>query len=615
MRNITIEEHNELMAFLSDKANQLYGHEVKMAIEKGQEPKNVYQGIFNIQQCGALNKGNATYYIVFTRSFLNLIRKFIPTLTQKEPDVFIKRDANDILEELNEISGYSKFNKEAKDFLKYISTETCVYVVTKVDGIFEDKVLRIDLCRGIRYNNHQHQEFYGGLLHVAKHFYINDANAVNSTYDLERLLSLSMSAFTKILPDEDKKIYSICLPYDNKHSLQFVFYKEEFTNVYYINTIYPIRNSVIETFYSNNKFGLKNAKDGVIVPCKYDDVTYDEKANCYVCKRDGKYAEDYRSKSYNGVIDMYSATGELLIGGGDDYHYRSDMDVFFIHFGGVNNGKWLMLDHNMRTTFGNVNYYGKIINVNDDKETNLLESCTFDRYHILNDTQVVICQKPDNFIDFGPECTPYRIVFAKEHTISDEHYWYYSICENLALYIDSNEKLGITNGKCCSQAKYDYISKPYKGWCIGIAHDDKDKKKGHCELIDTSELNALPVVLYNDMFFYSLEEFVKNDWALICDISELSEKCIGKVPTIIVPEQIFKTNIPNESIKNNFVCGSGIKDTKNNFEFIASDVLIKDKEEYTKRVCPKRNYNSGRVSPLDAFEGDEELYNDWLINS
>ena len=94
MRNITIEEHNELMAFLSDKANQLYGHEVKMAIEKGQEPKNVYQGIFNIQQCGALNKGNATYYVVFTRSFLNLIRKFIPTLTQKEPDVFIKRDAN-----------------------------------------------------------------------------------------------------------------------------------------------------------------------------------------------------------------------------------------------------------------------------------------------------------------------------------------------------------------------------------------------------------------------------------------------------------------------------------------------------------------------------------------
>lgn len=613
MRNISKEEHLELMAFLSDKAFQLYAHEVKMAIQKGQEPKNVYQGIFNIQQCGALDRSNdTTYYVVFTRSFLNLTRKFIPELTEKEPDVFINRDANYILEKLNVISGYSKFNKDAKDFLKYISNETCVYVVAKVDGIFEDKVLRADLCRGVRYIDSQRQEFYGGLLHAAKHFHISDINAVDSTYDLERLLSLSMLAYKKILPDKDKKVYSICLPYDNKHSLQFSFYKEEFTNVYYINTIYPVRNSAVETFYSNNQFGLKNSKDGVIVPCRYDDIAYEENANCYICKRDGKYAEDYWSRSYSGVMDMYSSIGELLFGGFDDYHYLSNMDMFLFRFGGYSRRRWIMVDRKMKSIWGHANFYGKVISIGPNKEVDLPEEYTFEDYLVLNDSLVTITKA---FNAFWPEYLICNIVFVKEHTLQ-EHDWYYHICDNIVLYVESDKKLGLTNGIYSTEAKYDYITKPYKGWCIGIARYDSNTSNCYCELINICNIEVEPILLYQGIYASSFKEFVQNNWALVCDISEVADKSIKEKPIIYVPEQLYKSNFVNTEIRNIMACGSPLKSAENKFEYLSPDILIEDKEKYINRVHPKPNYShfSGRVSPLDAFEGDEELYAKWLDN-
>lgn len=613
MRVISVEEHQELMAFLSDKARQLYAHEVRMAIQRGNPPKDVYQGIFNIKQCCAFEKGKVIYYLVYTRSFLNLIRKFIPELTKEDPNVFMTKDAYYILERLNNISGYSNFKKSTSDFLNYISGEVCVYIAAKCESEFDEKVLRIDLCRGVlpSRKDANFREFYGGLLHAAKHFRIDESMTVDSSYDLERLMSLSMYAFTKIVPDEYKSIYSICLPYDDNYSLQFCFYQEKHTNVYYINTIYPIHNSHLETFFSKGKYGLRYQKGGVLVPCVYDEIVFNAFAKCYFCKRDGAYDKDwYTIPSYSGVIDLYSERGELLVGGFNDYYCDYDTGLFFLTFG----ERKIVLDRDMQTVWDRTSFKGRTLS-----EKDIPERFSFLKYKILNHNQVALTQE-EVYLDFFTRI-PYRIVFLDKHTISEEYDWFYPLSDEVALCKGSWDLLGVISGRQATKVVYDYISKPYRGWCIGIAHEgcEHDKishsKDGYCVLINTCSICSEPIVLYRHMSFFALEEYVKNGWALMCDVDDAAD-CVGVLPKITIPEQLFNSNVVNPSLKENLVCGPSIKGALNAIVYVSARCISKDKEEYIDRVYPKPNYFkfSGYVSPLDAFEGDEEIYNDWLIS-
>lgn len=632
MRELTKEEHLELMAFLSDKAKQLYKHEVKEAIKAGREPKNVYQSIFSRQQCFAHEIDDVTVYRIYTKGFLKFVRVVLPEITEKDPDVFRNRDARDILEDLYNVSGYSIFHKTPNEYIENILDEACVYVVLKTESGFDDKVLRIDLCRGVSPSMEDNKKyvFRGGLLHAAKHFRIDDSAAVDSTFDLEHLVWLCSNAFLQILPDNKTK-YTICLPYNETHSIQFGFYKEAFSRVFYVNTIYPINNCTIESFSTNGKYGLRNQRGGVIVPCKYDEINFDEKSKCYLCKRDGVFFENgIKDISYTGVRDLYSNIGEFLLGGFDVCQYLPQSNIFLCSFGrvwieerhsghfsfGDAHTKWLMLDQNMKSIWGNECFRGQIIRKNDDNTVAIPESCSFVDFVSLNDNQIAISQNVDYF---WPESSPYRIVFTTEHSISEEHRWFYPVTQSIAFYLGDDDKLGVIGGTSCSQAVYDYISAPYKGWCIGIIKCHEDNKSaaltgdgGKCVLINTFAINTPPLVLYQNMTFHALEEYIKKKWSLLCDIED-AEKCTERIPIITIPEQLYKSSVLNADIRNDIKCGLLLRLIANKFDFISAKHLEKEKREYTTWKFPREPmYVRHLDSPLDAFEGDGALYNEWL---
>ena len=115
MRTISNNEYNELMEFINSKAKDLFEHEVDVAISRNQEPKNVFQGKFSIQQCSAFEKDGKTIYKIDTKRFLNFSRDVIPQLTRKHPNLFRTTDARDILKTLNDISGYTTLNKNPNE--------------------------------------------------------------------------------------------------------------------------------------------------------------------------------------------------------------------------------------------------------------------------------------------------------------------------------------------------------------------------------------------------------------------------------------------------------------------------------------------------------------------
>lgn len=653
MRTISNNEYNELMEFINSKAKDLFEHEVDVAISRNQEPKNVFQGKFSIQQCSAFEKDGKTIYKIDTKRFLNFSRDVIPQLTRKNPNLFRTTDARDILKTLNDISGYTTLNKNPNDYLKYISQEAYIYLVLKSENGFENKVLRIDLCRDIRptYENHLVYEFQGGLLHVMKHFKLDDALAVDSTPDLEHLVWLCICAFLKIPVNKNETTYTIYIPYDEKHSLLFNFYKEKFTNVFYINTLYPIGKSVMETTNVDGKWGIVNFNGDIVIPCEYDEITLDENADCFFCKRDGEFLNErwdwWQSVSYTGVMDMYSREGKFLIGGFDKYEYNSKMDVFFLQFGGVlKNGsghslykKWIVVDRNMSSLLGytflwkkinclqipNASLISNLEYINKNKLCNIIdlpEDITFEEYHIINENQIVVRQS--DFVDIGSlfNVTPYKLIFVKEKHLSKSCNWFYPITERMAIYEDSkNFKLGIVTSNYMYPARYEYISTPYNDWCIGIAHmscepyDSNVSEMGYCALINTKYNNDAPIVFIKGIPYSIIEQYVKNNWIQLCDIDIATTSY--KVPNIIIPEELYRLKIVDSLVNPQVQGGASIKSLKQFMRYISLDKLNTDKHKYLKTIFPEERKHSfsGWCSPLEAFEGDESLYNDWLLNS
>ena len=214
MRIVNNQEYLELMNFISSKARDLFEHEIQVSQAKSQIPKNEFQGKFHIRQCFALEKGDRIVYCIYTKRFLNFSRDVLPQIVSTDPDLFRNTDARDVLKILNETSGYATYNRSPNDYLTYISQEAFVYVILKNKNGFEDRVLRIDLCRNIKptYANYSVYEFQGGLLHAMKHFKMDDSMTVDSAYDLEHLVWLCICAFLKIPTDKINTTYTIYIP-------------------------------------------------------------------------------------------------------------------------------------------------------------------------------------------------------------------------------------------------------------------------------------------------------------------------------------------------------------------------------------------------------------------
>jgi len=555
IRDITREEHREFMELLRMKTHSLFNHEVAVALDQGKIPKNSYQGIFHQSQCSiAEPNGNVKIFFAYTREFITFACQIFAKVTRMDPKIFHK-DAYDIMKSFYEVSNYALMNKTEEDYIRYISSNTCVYIAFKENGEFKDRIFRLDLFRKIEYDaKSKMNEFTGGLFHVLSHFRMDDSTHSDNILDLWHLVRVCSTAFVnRITPINDSTL-ELYLYWNNKYDLHFIFFREEESNVYYIKTFYVRERK--ERTMEDNKKGLIDDKGEIIVPCKYDEIHFDENIKCYIFAKNETFKDKETNKDVSLCVkDMYSSEGEFIIGG-------------------------------------------------------------FEEYKVISDNHIIIKKAKDykSYID-GPA---FILLFLRNQHSTKQYSWYYPLGSVLAIYSNNDwiYDLGIITTKFETPAYYSYISKPFKGWCLGVGrmHSIPYEGKevyGFCELINTQRNEVFHTILFKDLEYEKVEDLIKKNILRLLDIDEATSNT-NSTPCLTIPKELYEQGIINPAIKEKVKCGVSIQILKKEKIFISSDELSRQRKEYLEYLNPHCIHVPDRTSPLVAFEGDGEPYNEWL---
>ena len=555
IRDITKEEHREFMEFLRMKTRILFNHEVAVALDQGKTPKNSYQGIFHQSQClVAEPNGNVKIFFAYTREFITFARQIFAKVTRMDSKIFHK-DAYDIMKSFYEVSNYALMNKTEEDYIRYISSDTCVYIAFKENGEFKDRIFRLDLFRKIEYDaKSKMNEFTGGLFHVLSHFRMDDSTHSDNILDLWHLVRVCSTAFVnRITPINDSTL-ELYLYWNNKYDLHFIFFREEESNVYYIKTFYVRERK--ERTMEDNKKGLIDDKGEIIVPCKYDEIHFDENIKCYIFAKNETFKDKETNKDVSLCVkDMYSSEGEFIIGG-------------------------------------------------------------FEEYKVISDNHIIIKKAKDykSYID-GPA---FILLFLRNQHSTKQYSWYYPLGSDLAIYSNNDwiYDLGIITTKFETPAYYSYISKPFKGWCLGVGHMhsipyEGKEVYGFCELINTQRNEVFHTILFKDLKYEKVEDLIKKNILRLLDMDEATSNT-NSTPCLTIPKELYEQGIINPVIKEKVRCGDSVRDLKKEKIFISSEELSRQRKEYLEYLNPHSIHVPDRTSPLVAFEGDGELYNEWL---
>lgn len=240
MKRITNEEYDALMSFLQPKFKALWAHENEERKKRGQEELNMFQFGFSILDICHYNVDDEhSFYVIFNSSFLNLIYKVILKALESMPEKFGTGNATDVLEALYHESAYYGSIDQYSEFL---ADNACCYIVYKSKEGFDDNILRIDTFRQLKpcAKDEGIIEFVGGLLHVLKHFSIDQRNLSTGTYiydvfDIHHIVYLVGMAF-RLREGEGSKYKAIQYLGDDKMLASF--YKEENTGFFFVNSYY-----------------------------------------------------------------------------------------------------------------------------------------------------------------------------------------------------------------------------------------------------------------------------------------------------------------------------------------------------------------------------------------
>lgn len=229
---MTWEEFQRTRQFIEEKALALMKHETKDAAKTG-FPINNYRKY--------LVQGR-TFYCIKSNVFKVIIEDYHQQAQKKYPEKFGTGNAIDVIEAIYNI--YPIFDLER--FTEFLCSEQFAYIIESKDGNIINKILRIDLFRQLDENEKGQKEFTGGIFHSFKHFSIDNINLstgldIHNIQYPEQLLHLATEAFfiAEGNHDNPKKLISF-VHLDEKYDLKFVFYFEENTQVYFINTIHKV---------------------------------------------------------------------------------------------------------------------------------------------------------------------------------------------------------------------------------------------------------------------------------------------------------------------------------------------------------------------------------------
>ncbi len=242
---ITIEEYKTIMPMLANKCHALWEHENEVA-KTGADLKNTFIGQVAYLNCLAFNYNDGSkIYKLMTNKSKHILKEDYYEAMDRYPDKFGTGDANDVLEALYLCSGAYQMKWDIIRYVDYLKNDgSTFYYYQNPDGSLSDDVLKLDFFRIIQDNG----EFTGGLFHAFKHFSINEKNLstnkneINNIGSIDNLLRIIAEAFykygrTKVTEESPNE--KVSLPcFDERHYLQFVFYKEEISGTYFLKTCY-----------------------------------------------------------------------------------------------------------------------------------------------------------------------------------------------------------------------------------------------------------------------------------------------------------------------------------------------------------------------------------------
>ena len=237
MRVIEMDRYRLLMKHIKDYSLALNHHEREYSLENPEKRPlslhDVVQTCFPITQCWEYK---ADGFIVCFNSKFSQTLCLYETCFKNNPSSFQKGDAINVLNTLYKQSNYwSSF----EDYIDYLLTEACCYIVI-INGDSFKELLRVDLFRKLDLDKKsEKQEFTGGLFHCLKHFSMDGINLCNGsdkndTFDLFHIIYLIGKAFLiSIKSHSEEGILKI----DSSHFYKAIFYCEECSSVYFIKTI------------------------------------------------------------------------------------------------------------------------------------------------------------------------------------------------------------------------------------------------------------------------------------------------------------------------------------------------------------------------------------------
>lgn len=230
------EEFQKIREIMKEKALALMKHEGKDSATVGVLSENITE--YNI--------AGRVFYAVKSNVFKHLTERFYMEAHKKFPNQFGTGNADDVIDALYKAQPVFDIPR----YIEFLKTEQFAYLFELTNGKVSDKVLRLDLFRKLDTSANGHPEFTGGLMHALKHFSVNGINLstgrdVHNITSPEDVVDLVVKTF--FLAEgkfETSKKLASTTAHDEKYNLRFIFYLEENTNVFFVQTIFKEKKKV-----------------------------------------------------------------------------------------------------------------------------------------------------------------------------------------------------------------------------------------------------------------------------------------------------------------------------------------------------------------------------------
>lgn len=224
------DEFQKTRRYIEEKSAALMSHEKKEYAKVGVPLENYTQ--YKIS--------SRIFYSVKSNVFKHLIETFYLEAHEKFPEKFGTNNANDVIEALYKVCPVY----EIPEYIEFLKNEQFAYLIETEDDKVLDKIVRIDLFRKLDTNKEGFAEFTGGIMHLLKHFSVNNLNLstgkeLHNISHPEEIIELIVRAFFVERGEYETPTKFISrIDIDKIYRLKFVFYLEIKTKVFFIKTVH-----------------------------------------------------------------------------------------------------------------------------------------------------------------------------------------------------------------------------------------------------------------------------------------------------------------------------------------------------------------------------------------